>query len=137
MSEYETKAQAFLDKFGLKFRATMKGDCCPPYCGEDGRGCVHGDRYRVTIWRGKGGRRLSFDFWNSLNDCQQGKEPTAYNVLACISSNVNCPDTFGNFCREYGYDADSRKAFATFKRCATFAEQIGRASCRERVYLRV
>ena len=37
-----------------------------------------------------------------------GKEPTAYNILASITS--YSPDDFNNFCGEYGYDTDSRKA---------------------------
>ena len=129
MSEYEQKGEEFLSKHGLKFRATCKGDKCPPWNeGNHERascscGAVHGDFYRITISR-KGGGRLSFDFWNSQKDMYDGKHPTAYNVLACISSDAYCPDNFEDFCGEYGYEQDSRRAFATFKRCATFAERI-------------
>ena len=140
--EYQQEAQAFLDRFGLKVRAVLKGDRCPPWTGStkaDHAGCprgecndVHGDRYRVTISRrgdymgnqGLTPKRIAFDFWNSLNACQKGEEPTAYDVLACISSDVYCPETFEDFCGEYGYEQDSRKAFAVFKRCATFAEKL-------------
>jgi len=130
MTDYEKQAQMFLDKYGMTVRATFKGDRCPAWAGEAGRenascqcGTVHGDRYRVTIGR-KGGGRVSFDFWNSQKDMQEGKEPTAYDVLSCAGSDINCPDTFEDFCGEYGYDLDSRKALATFKRCATFAERL-------------
>ena len=34
--------------------------------------------------------------------------PTAYDVLACLTKYD--PDTFENFCSDYGYDEDSRKA---------------------------
>ena len=34
--------------------------------------------------------------------------PTAYDVLSCLTKSD--PDTFENFCYEYGYDEDSRKA---------------------------
>jgi len=34
--------------------------------------------------------------------------PTAYDVLACLTKYE--PGTFENFCSEYGYDTDSRKA---------------------------
>ena len=47
--DYEKQATDFLTRHGLKLRATFKGDRCPPWCGESGRGCRHGDRYRVTI----------------------------------------------------------------------------------------
>ena len=121
-SEYETKAEAFLTRFGLKFRATFKGDRCPEWC--DGA-CNHGDRYRVTFWRSnRRPRRISFHFWNSVNDMQTGHNPSAYDVLACISGDVYCPDTFDEFCGEYGYDPDSRKGHATFKRVRAFSRRL-------------
>jgi hypothetical protein len=122
-SEYQVQAQKFLDQFGLKFRATFRGDRCPPWCGEDGHGCIHGDRYRVTISRKTGGR-VSFDFWNSQKDMQEGKSPTACDALACISSDATCPDNFEDFCAEYGYETDSRKAETLFRRVSKFAARL-------------
>ena len=43
---------------------------------------------------------------------QSVKAPTAYNVLACLTKYD--PGTFANFCAEYGYDTDSRKAEKTY-----------------------
>ena len=132
MSEYDDKAEAFLAKFALKVRTVHHGDCCPKWDSTQERsghrgcpqyGTIHGDRYRVTISR-KGGGRVSFDFWNSLSAQQSGEDVTAYDVLACISSKAYCPDSFEDFCGEYGYEQDSRKALATFKRCAAFAERL-------------
>ena len=120
MSKYDDKAQAFLDEHDLRLRTMQHGDRCPSWC--DGT-CSHGDRYRVTISR-KGGGRLGFDFWNSVNDVQNGKEPTAYDVLACISGDVFCPETFKDFCGEYGYDEDSREALTTFPLVDRFARRL-------------
>lgn len=39
--------------------------------------------------------------------------PTAYDVLACLTKYD--PGTFENFCGEYGYDNDSRKAEKVYK----------------------
>ena len=122
-TDYEAQAQAFLDQFGLRFRAVQHGDRCPPWCGEDEKGCCHGDRYRVTISR-EGSGRLSFDFWNSVKDVQDGKEPTAYDVLACISGDIYTPEDFAEFCSEYGYDPDSRRAYQMFKRCDRFGKRL-------------
>jgi hypothetical protein len=69
-------------------------------------------------------KRLTFPFWNSQHDSQTCKTPTAYDVLSCIGSDLSCPTTFEDFCGEYGYEQDSRKAMATFKRCATFGEKL-------------
>jgi hypothetical protein len=121
-SKYDEQAEQFLSNFGLTVKMVQKGDRCPPW--EDSRGCVHGDRYRVSIKRSSGGKALSFDFWNSLNDVQTGTGLSAYSVLASISSDAYCPDTFEDFCSEYGYDQDSRKAFSTFKKVSQFADKI-------------
>jgi len=143
LSEYEKQAQAFLDKFHITFEATWKGDKCPPWGTSDPKAngpcpnCrhMHGDRFQVeigrdltrmpTVVRAADLRILSFDFWNSHQAQQAGTTDLgAYDVLACLSGDVNCPDTFEDFCSEYGYEEDSRKAFNTFKRCARFAERL-------------
>ena len=38
--------------------------------------------------------------------------PTAYDILACVTTND--PETFEDFCANYGYDEDSRKAEAIY-----------------------
>lgn len=42
-----------------------------------------------------------------------GKQPTPYDVLACLTKYD--PGTFEDFCGEFGYDTDSRKAYKTYK----------------------
>ncbi len=121
---YDVQAETFLQRSGIAFVAAFKGDKCPPWC--DGQ-CVHGDHYRVTLRRTdkrKCPRSVSFDFWNSQADMQAGKRPTAYDVLSCISSEVGCPDTFEDFCGEYGEEPDSHGALATFKRLRAFADKL-------------
>jgi hypothetical protein len=120
MSEYEAQANEFLNKFGLSFKAAWKGGDAPAWA-KDGR--PHGDKYRVTIKR-KGGRSVSFDFWNSFHDTQLGIPPTAYGVLACISGDIHCPDTFEDFCDEYCYDEDSRNAERIFKAASAFMRKL-------------
>jgi hypothetical protein len=123
--DYEAQGREFLTRLGLTFKAAFKGDRCPPW--EDGQ-CIHGDRYRVTIKRTAAladrPDSVSFDFWNSKRDMQDGKEPTPYDVLACISQDVLCPETFEDFCRDYGFDTDSRKAEATFRRVRGLARKL-------------
>lgn len=50
--------------------------------------------------------------------------PSAYDVLACISSDAYCAETFKDFCGEYGYERDSIKALQTFRRCSAFAKRL-------------
>lgn len=144
LSQYEQQAQDFLQKHGITFRATLS-DSKAPQWGDDGK---HGHHYRVTLsrhgekrkrgwyeWQNKAaghrgvlfGRRtrLTFDFWSSIADMEKGvKTVGAYDVLACISGDVNCPDTFKDFCGEYGYEADSIKALQTFRRVSAFSKRL-------------
>ena len=131
-NEHEAQAAKFLDGHGLKMRAVRHGDKCPPWGRDGGRrfgdecsecGGVHGERCRITIWRDGVSGRLSFDYWTSHNDARTHKTPTAYDVLSCISGDVYTPATFADFCGEYGYEEDSRSAFAAFKRCDRFARR--------------
>lgn len=69
--------------------------------------------------------RLVFDFWSSSTDAEAGIETvSAYSVLACISSETYCPETFGEWCDEYGVTSDSIKNLQTFRRCSAFAKRL-------------
>jgi len=40
-----------------------------------------------------------------------------YSVLCSVKSEYSCDNTFEDFCCDFGYDTDSRKAFATWQAC--------------------
>ena len=123
-NQYDEQAEKFLTDCGLTFKATRaKTQTTPPW---DIPGERSGLRYWITIARaGKGTRgRLSFPFWDSIAAREAGTTPRAYDVLACISGDIFTPETFSEFCAEYDYSEDSRKGFATFKRCDRFARRL-------------
>lgn len=58
-------------------------------------------------------RVVSDEYLNDFCDVIPGEEPTAYDILACIQKyDVG---TFKDFCGEFGYDEDSRKAEKIYK----------------------
>lgn len=135
-SEYDLQAEAFLSKHQLRFEILGVTPECPPYCDDPKH--IHGNRYFVQF-TGDGKPRekpLRFPFWNSFQDeFGNGRpvsghsrhipiKPSAYSVLACISSDASCPDTFEEFCADFGYDTDSTKANDTFRRCHKFAKEL-------------
>lgn len=128
-TDYNAQAQAFLDKYGIKLRVTLSDSKTAPWHDES-RGERH--HYRVTLSRNVyAGRnshspkaRLTFDFFGSIADAEKGAHPRAYDVLACLSGDINTPDTFAEFCGDYGYDADSIKAKRQFNRCDRFAKRL-------------
>lgn len=116
-SLHEAKAKAFLADNGLKFRATLS-DSKPAPWDESGGYRPH---FRVTVSRNEPkGARLAFDFWGAVDS----REVSAYTVLSCIASDIHTPETFADYCSEYGEDADSRKALQTFNRADRFARRL-------------
>jgi hypothetical protein len=60
--------------------------------------------YKVTLKFGR--RRLTVPFFQGYM-----ADPTAASVLYCLCTDARAPEvTFEEFCGEFGYDVDSRKA---------------------------
>ena len=102
MNEYEQQANDFLKSVNASIKMEYLEH--RPYFPDekDSR-----DVYRVRIRRK--GKQFTFTFGtNSLGD-----KPTAYAILACLTKYD--PGTFEDFCSDYGYDEDSRKAERIYK----------------------
>lgn len=70
------------------------------------------------------GRQYTFDFWQGQAIT---REPDAQGCLDCLLSDAQCGEQdFEEFCSEFGYDQDSRKAEALHKRCQTTAKAMRR-----------
>jgi hypothetical protein len=68
------------------------------------------------------GRRMTVDFW-----CGSAitTEPTSYDMLYCLLSDASANDmSFEDFCGEFGYDLDSRKAEETYKACRKVGTKV-------------
>jgi len=105
LSEYEQQAVDFCNKWGV----TMK---------------VGSPKYEKPLWDDKehyifpvtltkDGESMRINFGQSLAD--GNKKPSEYDVLATICKyDIG---SFEDFCSEFGYDEDSRKAERTYKAC--------------------
>lgn len=61
------------------------------------------------------GRQYSFDFWQGQG---VAGEPTVEGVLECLLNDAQAgQENFEEFCRELGYDQDSRRAEQIWKAC--------------------
>lgn len=58
--------------------------------------------YKFTFKRGK--KRFSGTFGDSINNTTKKIKPNSYDILACLTKYD--PESFENFCSEYGYDND-------------------------------
>lgn len=106
MNEYLKQAKDFCEKWGVKISWRCKGKV---------KGWALPDeenmKYSWTIQRN--GLKVTGEFYQSVYRTQRGGKPNEYDLLSCLCKYD--PDTFENFCWEFGYDTDSRKAFAAWK----------------------
>jgi hypothetical protein len=87
----------------------------------DGETMAH---WRVTLRR-PGNHKMTVYF--SMGSGHHGKAPEAADVLDCLASDaagIENAQSFEDWCGEYGYDTDSRKAFRTFNVCKREAERL-------------
>ena len=130
VNSYEQQATDFLTRYKIKFEIRQAEQQHTPAWidPKDPRGNPdHGTEYEVKlvcIAHDNCSKVLTFPFWGSISDRKNHVTPNAYDVLACISGDTNTPDTFKEFCDEYGYDFDSRRAETTWTRCHAFSKQL-------------
>lgn len=105
--DYQKQAQDFLQSTNTTFTTTYKEHS--DYFTDDAERGTTRDIYIVVLKNNR--HRYRFLFGQSI--ANQGQHPTAYDVLASITKyDVG---SFENFCGDFGYDADSRKAYKTYK----------------------
>ena len=121
INEYEKQALDFLEKTNTTFKVEyLRNDLYFPG-DKDKR-----DIYKITLSRGS--RSCSFEFGQSISNSgkyerswlnglskrtiKKAIKPNSYDVLTCIQkSDIG---SFENFCSEFGYDTDSKKAEKTY-----------------------
>ena len=106
MTDHEKQANDFLQKTGATLKADLLGNF--PYFDSDKESR---DVYQITITRG-GRKPWTFRFGQSIRNSDGVTKPTAYDVLSCVQRyDIG---TFDDFCSDFGYDTDSRKAEKTY-----------------------
>jgi hypothetical protein len=59
-----------------------------------------------------------------INKLKKIKKGLLYSILCSIRCDFYCPVIFEDFCGEYGYDEDSRKAYETWQNCLKQSQKI-------------
>jgi len=114
---YQQNAIEILNKIGAKIKIEFITMSCPEWDIKNGER----NEYSITLTN-RIGNDYTFQFWDSINATQKNTKPTAYDVLACLQ--YSTPETFKDFCDDYGYDMDSIKALKTFKACKSQTDQL-------------
>ncbi len=117
MSEYTKQAKEFLNKYNISIAVKfLKND----YHFSDDK--EKRDIFYITFTSVMEENKpcidrkpFSLTFGHSIaNSTGKGtKKPTSYDVLACITKSD--PGSFEDFCSEFGYNIDSRKAEKIYK----------------------
>lgn len=102
--DYQQQANDFATKHNvkLKINRTTYGK----HFSEDKE-----SRYIFNCTLTRNGKRYTFNFGQSI--AAGNTKPTMYDILTCLTK-YN-PETFENFCSEYGYNTDSINAQKTYK----------------------
>lgn len=141
ISKYDQLATDLLNKLGMGIDIQNAGQAPAPWVEEHtvGGKPLPTFRWAITISRrlpvGKGEgisfkeSRLLFDFFThkeieNRNGDKFPERPTNYDILACIGMDATVPETFEEFCADFGYDEDSRKAEKTYKQCAAHTKKL-------------
>lgn len=122
-SEYTKQADDFCKKYGVEIKFTYL-DSTPNKAWGDKKEDKR-DNYCVTVTRGDKKKTFEFhasimDYWLRLASeraffkTEEGKIvlPKPYDFLACIQKYE--VGSFENFCSDFGYDKDSRKALEMY-----------------------
>lgn len=142
MNEYEEQANNFLASTNTELKIELSPNQSCPNWGECKQykfdGVIiphnHGKKYIFTLSR-PGRRSYTSSFWSSINDTyklavkwsrtyntslidKDAKAPSAYDILACLSSDLYTHDlTFQQWADDLGYNADSIKDKAIYEAC--------------------
>ena len=101
---YQQQANEFATKHGVKLiiNSSKYGN---HFAGDEQKRHI----FNCTLVRKR--QKFTLDFGQSI--AAEDTPPTMYDILTCLTK-YN-PETFENFCSEYGYNEDSIKALKTYK----------------------
>ena len=81
------------------------------------------DKWEVSLYRGEAKIMIEFHLGVGNN----GRQPDLKEVIyALLSDGYAGSLSFEDFCSDFGYDTDSRKAFATWEACKESGEKLGK-----------
>lgn len=88
----------------------------------DDDGWTH-DLYRVTLRCD--GRSMSTEYRMGMGHA--GRRPKVWEVLSSLVDDAASADqTFDDWCADYGYDTDSRRAYASWQACGRIRRKLTR-----------
>lgn len=111
MSEYEKQANDFLKEVNgeVKVKFLRYGK----HFADEADETESRDIYQFKIKRR--GKSYTGNFGQSIAKTETNEFPTAYDILACLTTSD--PGTLKEFCQEFDYDTDSIRANKIYRAC--------------------
>ena len=92
-----------------------------------GNGQENWNHHKVTVKNTETGKQTSFDFWASIANPEVKSRKDLIGAFECfVGDAVAGMNDFNNFCSEFGYDEDSRRAEKIYKACQKATEKLQR-----------
>ena len=108
----------------FKLKSLFYGDKQPKHWSE---GEDNWNNHVVHVRWGDSGLRTSFEFWGSTNDPEiDSEEDLLYAFQAFIDDVIAGEKDFEEFCGEFGFDTDSRRAERIWRMCRNSARKFRR-----------
>ena len=86
MNQYDQQANRFLARYSVNVDIKLaESQSPPPWNTKHG----HGRKYNITITQVARDEMVQFEFWGSIKMREEGSHPTAYDILACASSDMH------------------------------------------------
>ena len=114
INDYEKQALYFAKKYGVKLQ--ILGSEYKTMWSEEQKRWV----FKCKLSRNS--KSYNFEFGQSI--ANGSKEPTMYDILSCLTKYD--PETFENFCAEFGYDIYSRDSKKTYRAVCKEYEAVER-----------
>ena len=126
MNKYEKRAKNFLKKTNTTINIEFEG-YKTHFVGEETKRNI----YKVTLENKRG--TYIYKFGDSINNFEKCLKPTAYDVLACLTTYD--PDTFKEFCSSYGYKITEVKPKIIYERVVKEYEGLTQIFTKEELIL--
>ena len=114
-NEYTEQAERFLQENGIEFEVEFLRHGFH-FTDDEERGKernIYTCRFLRPNKSNPHGKWFSVEFGQSEIATESGEAPTSYDVLSCLTKSD--PGQYRDFCEEFGYDTDSRKAYETWE----------------------
>ena len=126
--KYKKQALDFCKKYGVEILIKRSSYQSPPNWANEDNG-TYGIKYDITIIRNE--KKYKFNFWDSIINKQDYKDPSEYSILSCLTKYD--PESFSDFCGEFGYeeycdncDSPNRKSYKIYKQVVKEWENVNR-----------